>query len=50
MRTAPISQATDLNTASGDTLSPLLAHLKHFILGRSGAVTSLICRNAKYAY
>ena len=37
MRTAPISQATDLNTASGDTLSPLLAHLKHFILGLSGA-------------
>ena len=32
MRTAPFSQATDLNTASGDTLSPLLANLKHFIL------------------
>ena len=25
MRTPPFSQATDLNTASGDTLSPLLA-------------------------
>ena len=34
MRTPPFSQATDLNTSSGDTLSPLLAHLKHFVLAR----------------
>jgi hypothetical protein len=38
---APFSQATDFNTASGDTLSPLLAHLKHFILGLSRLAPSL---------